>query len=181
MTDVIAVSTRRQRPVWLATALTLLSLGSYYIWWFGASWAELKRERGDISMRPVWHALTSLVPVYASFRAHAHFRALADLARPRVAGLPDRAAWAAWIISIDWLVGLTSFFFTQGIVAVILGVVGASLYAIVVWQGQSDFNAYLRATGGDAVERAHAVEIIALAICVPLAIAWVYFVLQPMP
>lgn len=180
MTDVMVVSTRRQRPVWLATALTILSLGSYYIWWFGASWAELKRERGDITMRPVWHALTSLVPVYASFRAHAHFRALADLARPKVAGLPDRAAWAAWIISIDWLVGLTSFF-TQGIVAVIVGVIGAALYSVVVWRGQSDFNAYLRATGGEPVERAHAVEIIALAICVPLAIAWVYIVLQPMP
>lgn len=166
--------------MWLATALTLVSLGTYFVWWFGASWAEFKRERGDASMRPVWHALTSLVPVYASFRTHAHFRALADLARPKVSGLPDRAAWATWIVSIDWVIGLSSLF-TQGVVALILGVVGATLYGVVVWRGQSDLNAYLRATGGEPVERAHALEIIALAVCVPLAIGWVYVLLQPTP
>lgn len=81
-------------------------------------------------------------------------------------------------MSIDWVVATVSFF-TQGVVALIFGVVAASLYGVVVWRGQADFNAYLRATGGEPVERAHAVEIVALAICALFAIGWVYVVLHP--
>ncbi len=167
---------RRQRPVWLAAALTLFSLGLYYVWWFGATWAELKRERRDPTMRPVWHALTSIVPVYASFRTHAHFRALADLAKPHVPGLSDGAAWATWIVSIEWVVAVVSLV-TQGLFAVLLSLIGAALYAVVIWRGQSDFNAYLRATGGEPRERAHTIEIIALVLSVLFAIAWVGAVL----
>ena len=159
-------------------ALTVLSLGFYFVWWFGASWAEIQRERRDPSMRPVWHALTSLVPVYASFRTHAHFRAVAELVRPKVPGLPDRAAWATWIVSIDWVITVSSFF-AQGVGDLLLGVIGAVLSGVVVGRGQADLNAYLRATGGEPVERAHAFEIIALVVSVFLAITWVYLTIQP--
>src|SRR6266850_3123677 len=156
---------RRQRPVWLATALTFLSGGLYEIWWFGATWAEIKRETGDSSMRPGWHALTSLVPVYASFRSHAHFRSLAQLLRAKAPDSPDRAAWAAWIVSLAWASSIASLL-TSGIIALILSIATSGLYATFVYQGQSDFNRYIRASGGEPTERAHAMEIVGLVIAV---------------
>jgi hypothetical protein len=151
----------------LATALTFLSTGLYFVWWFGASWAEIKRERADPTMRPIWHALTSVVPVYASFRTHAHFRALASLVRPKVEQIPDRAAWATWLVSFAWLTGYATLFF-RGISGLVLAVVSAALYAVVVYRGQKDFNAYIRVTGGEEMERAHAMESIGLVLAVVL-------------
>jgi len=129
-------------------------------------------------MRPTWHALTSLVPVYASFRAHAHFRALAETVRPSVPDTPDRAAWAAWMVSIAWLVSVPAFF-TQGLGLLALAAVASGLYAVVVYQGQSDLNSYLRVAGGEQVPRAHALESIGLVLAVLYAVAYAYGVLQP--
>ena len=67
---------QRQRPSWLVALLTLFTFGLYLVFWFGASWSEIKRERHDPSMRPFWHALTLFVPVYGLYRMHAHFQVL---------------------------------------------------------------------------------------------------------
>lgn len=69
----------RQRPTWLVYALSVTTLGLYFVWWFGASWAELKREVGDPGMKPVGHALAFFVPIYNLFRIHAHYRTLNEL------------------------------------------------------------------------------------------------------
>src|SRR5260221_7937829 len=70
---------RRRRPVWTVVALTFATFNIYFFFWLGASWAELKRERNDDTMHPVWHALTLVVPFYGLFRIHAHMRTINEL------------------------------------------------------------------------------------------------------
>jgi hypothetical protein len=64
----LAQQTRgRRRPLWLVGALTFVTFGVYLVIWVGVTWSEMKRELRDEGMRPVWHALGLLVPIYNSF------------------------------------------------------------------------------------------------------------------
>ena len=64
-----------------------MTFGGYGIWWLGASWPEMKVQLQDARMRPFWHALASLVPIYQFFRINAHYRALNEMLR-RVRACP---------------------------------------------------------------------------------------------
>lgn len=158
------MESQRRRPVWLAAALSLLSGGLYFVWWFGATWAELKRELGDATMRPVWHALASMVPVYATFRTYAHFRSI-DTAMAR-AGLASRsgAGTAAALDAAAWLTGVSSLFLT-GMSQFVAYAATAALYGLLTYRGQSALDAYWMALPGRQIpKRTHGFEWLALAL-----------------
>jgi hypothetical protein len=71
---------RRVRPLWLVAALNLATFNLYTVYWLYATWRELKTERADPTMHPVWHALAAFVPVYNLFRLHAHVRVVREQA-----------------------------------------------------------------------------------------------------
>lgn len=52
----------------------ILSFGVYYIYWMYRTWKQHRDHTGAIAY-PVWHALTTFVPVYNFFRVHAHIKA----------------------------------------------------------------------------------------------------------
>lgn len=146
MADASAITTvhaeRRRRPVWVVAALSFLTLDIYGLIWFGLSWAELKRERNDPTMRPVWHVLSLFVPFYGLFRAHAHFRTLNEL-RATVGqkpGIPPGWAVISFILGAGAgrLAGLP---FSPAVSLLFLTVSGA-LFALPIALGQRALNEY---------------------------------------
>ena len=59
--------------------LSILSFGLYLLYWLYKTWKHYKEHTGAVAY-PVWHALTLFVPIYSSFRAHAHLRTFGELA-----------------------------------------------------------------------------------------------------
>ena len=59
--------------------LSILTLGLYTTYWLYKTWKHYKEHTGA-NVYPIWHGLTSVVPVYGSFRAHAHLRIFGELA-----------------------------------------------------------------------------------------------------
>lgn len=64
--------------------LSFLSFGLYLAYWLYKTW-EHYRDHTGAEAYPIWHGLTLFVPVYNSFRAHAHIRIFGELSdRARV-------------------------------------------------------------------------------------------------
>ena len=58
--------------------LTILSLGLYTVYWLYKTWKHYRDHTGSV-VYPIWHGLTAFVPLYGSFRAHAHLRTFGEL------------------------------------------------------------------------------------------------------
>jgi hypothetical protein len=132
----------RQRPIWLVFLLVMLSLGHYWIVWFGQTWSELKRVIRDPGMRPLWHALSLAVPFYGLFRIHAHFRAINEQSPLRmVAGaITPGLAVAGLIIAGFFDTATRRIPDSVGILWLGVDSVGAALVALVAMSGQRALN-----------------------------------------
>ena len=150
-------------PTWLPFALTLVTGGAYLIVWAGRSWSTMKRERGDPEMRPLWHALSLVVPFYMIFRVHAHFRTLNELLAR--AGARERASVA---IAVGAFAGFPLTFIATGVFLTGLRdgsvlLVAALCAGVVAGYGQHYLNAYLRSrTGAALVTRVGVLQWVAL-------------------
>ena len=58
--------------------MSFLSFGLYLLYWLYKTWKHYKEHTGA-EVYPIWHALTLFIPIYSSFRAHAHFRTFGEL------------------------------------------------------------------------------------------------------
>lgn len=175
--DPSAVETRRQRPLWTVAALTFATFGLYLFVWFGASWAELKRERQDPRMYPVWHALTLLVPIYGFFRLHAHMETINELLdrveAPR--RLVPGGAIAGLLVSALVQLIPTSAALTEVFVAS----VGLALLAVVVVHGQGGLNSYWQRLPAHQVPaRVHWAEWVVMILGGIVWFFWIYVVLE---
>ena len=152
-------------PAWLPFALTLVTGGAYLIVWAGRSWSTMKRERGDQEMRPLWHALSLVVPFYMIFRVHAHFRTLNDLLART--GARERANLA---IAVGAFAGFPLAFIATGAFRTGLRdgsvlLIAALCASVVAGYGQYHLNAYLRSrTGAALVSRVGALQWTALVV-----------------
>jgi hypothetical protein len=77
--DPVPTQIERRRPGWLAAGLVWATFGFYLFFWVGIHWAEMKRQLRDDTMRPVWHSIAMVVPIYCYFRLHANYRVLNEL------------------------------------------------------------------------------------------------------
>ena len=59
-------------------ALSIVSMGIYWIYWMYRTWKQYRDHTGDVAY-PVWHALTQFVPIYQWFRFYAHIKAYKNL------------------------------------------------------------------------------------------------------
>ncbi len=82
--------------------LSILSLGLYTIYWLYKTWKHYKEHSGA-NVYPVWHGLTGFVPIYGSFRAHAHLRTFGDLASASGLSIPFSPGLAFIAMLIGWL------------------------------------------------------------------------------
>jgi len=121
--------------------VSVLSYGTYMIYWFYLTWKQLADETRE-DHYPVWHALSLLVPIYGFFRMHRHMAVIEELASN--AGLwPSLSkGWAVllWVIgSALW--GASADKAGVGVAAV-LSIVGVALItALNVW-AQGSLNQY---------------------------------------
>ncbi len=152
-------------PAWLPFALTIATGGAYLIVWAGRSWSMMKRERGDPEMRPLWHALSLVVPFYMIFRVHAHFRTLNELLART--GARERANLA---IAVGAFAGFPLTFIATGAFRTGLRdgsvlLIAALCAGVVAGYGQHHLNAYLRSrTGASLVLRVGVLQWIALVV-----------------
>jgi hypothetical protein len=130
----------RRRPGWAVAALVWATLGIYPIIWAGINWSELRRERQDDRMYPVWHSIAVLVPIYGLFRFHANFRVINEqLEQTRSSH------------RVQPLIAVLTFFFgsvvaalpydaiTHGFVNIVAGLAAMSW---AIYHGQTGMNAY---------------------------------------
>ncbi len=82
--------------------LNILSLGLYTIYWLYKTWQQYRDHTGEQAF-PVWHGLTALVPVYGSFRAHAHLRIFGELAAAAGLALAFAPGLAFAAVVFGWL------------------------------------------------------------------------------
>jgi len=150
----------------LVYALSVLTFGLYFLWWFGASWAELKRETGDRRMRPVGHALAMLVPIYNLFRLHAHYRTLNELlVRVRLEPVlrPGAMVLTALVGAVLGLIADLPRSQENGTFFLLLVVASGLVSGWMIDQWQGALAAYYaRTRGRPAPERIHPAERVAL-------------------
>lgn len=167
------VEWRRQRPVWLVVALTMLTGSIYPIVWLGATWSEMKREIDDPDMHPWAHALTQFVPIYGLFRLHDHFHTIEHLLLRAGAFSPVNPGGAVSGAIGSAVLGRVSNG-TNGVAEVLWFVLAAGVIAAVVANGQAGLNTYWRAAPARQVPvRIHWAEWMTLMIGGLITIAWV--------
>ena len=133
----------RRRPPWVVAGLVWATFGLYVVIWVGLNWAELKRERRDERMHPVWHALAMLVPIYSYFRFHANFRVINELlstTRSNVRVQPMVAVVTFLLASL-----LISIPVADLMVQFLNVVVALAAISWTIYHGQSGMNAYWNA------------------------------------
>lgn len=167
------VEWRRQRPLWLVVALTMLTGGFYPIVWLGATWSEMKKELDDPGMHPWGHALTQLVPIYGLFRLHDHFGTIESLllrARAFSPVYPGGAVLGAIGSAVLQRVSNGA----SGVAEVLWFALAAGVMAAVVANGQAGLNTYWRAAPDRLVPvRIHWAEWMTLVIGGLITTAWV--------
>ena len=82
--------------------LTVLSLGLYTVYWLYKTWKHYRDHTGAEAY-PVWHGLTAFVPIYGSFRAHAHLRTFGELATAVGLSIPFIPGLAFGALLVGWL------------------------------------------------------------------------------
>lgn len=81
--------------------MSLLSFGLYLLYWLYKTWRHYRDHTGE-NAYPIWHALTLFVPIYGSFRAHAHLRTFGELAGRAGLDLRISAGLAFAIVLAGW-------------------------------------------------------------------------------
>ena len=145
-----AVATELQYRVSLNRILlmTVLSYGSYLLYWFYLTWKQYRDHTGE-EVYPVWHALTQLVPIYSLFRMHTHTRIFKELMTRR--GLettiaPGLAVVAVMVSSaLDWQsfrLSLADITQASAITIAVLDIVSMAIVAWLLVRIQDNLNAY---------------------------------------
>jgi hypothetical protein len=149
----------------------MLSLSVYLPLWLGFTWSEMKRERGDERMRPLWHALSLFVPGYGYWQVYRHFRTIDSLAS-KVHACPGADALSATLGIVVW--SLTFLHYSTEPIFTVLNVIELGAATVVVVYGQRVLNAYWATRPGPAVEgRVLQTDWLALAIAATYFVATV--------
>lgn len=126
--------------------------------WFGLTWSELRRERGDDQMFPLGHAISTLIPGWNAWQVWRHFRAIDVLAEQ--AGGPRVDATSAAVGIVIWWLTFTHY--SADPLFLLLDAVELVAGTAVVVYGQRALNRHWERRGGD--ERVLETDLIALAI-----------------
>jgi hypothetical protein len=154
----------RRRPLWLVATLSVLTLGLYVPIWFGLTWSEMRKEKGDDQMFPLGHALSIIVPGWNAWQTWRHFTVIDALGssatRARVDALSGTIGLVIW-----WL---TFTHYSTEPLFVALDAIELLAGTAVVVYGQRALNGYWASKGGE--ERLLETDIFALAAAMTYAI-----------
>jgi len=135
------------------------------------TWAELRRDTGDLRMQPIWHGLSVFVPGYGYWQVYRHF-ALIDsgLERLGVKGKVDPLS--ATIGVVVWSV--TFLHYSADPIFVALDTIELLAATAVVVYGQRALNEYWSAHGAAKVEeRVLSTDWIALGLAAAYFLSWI--------
>jgi hypothetical protein len=129
--------------------MSVLSYGSYLLYWFYLTWKHYRTYTGRDAY-PVWHALTLFIPIYGLFRTHAHVRSFKELMAGAAVATTLNTALAVWLMIIstvlDWnSIRLTfSGEITQGtaVVPAVLDLLSIGLVVGLLLHVQGNLNRY---------------------------------------
>lgn len=116
--------------------LSILSFGIYTLYWFYKTWSHYKEHTRAV-VYPVWHGLTLIVPIYGSFRAHAHMRSFAELATAE--GIATRLA-PGWAFGVILVTSLSGWARVSPNVAIVIAVVGLVAQVWLMIHAQASIN-----------------------------------------
>jgi len=131
-------------------ALTVLSYGIYVPLWFGFSWAELRRDTGDVTMQPAAHSASIFIPGYGTWQAYRHFALIGQLLTKVGSPLkvdPSTAALATTVWWVTWL------HYSSEPLFVVLNLIELIAGTAVVVFGQRALNAYWAVRPGPPAEQ----------------------------
>ena len=134
-------------------AVTALSFGLYFFYWFYLTWKQLQPETRGVHY-PVWHALTLSVPIYNLFRIHRHMTVITQLSLG--AGLtPSLSAGGAVILyTVTYGLGFVSLGMDDLVTLILLSVLSVALTtALLVW-AQGSLNRYWETVHGQDLQEA---------------------------
>jgi hypothetical protein len=172
----------RVRPLWLVALLSFLTFDVYQLWWFYATWAELKAVRRDSSMHPGWHGLSMLVPFYGWSRFREHMRYIRELAQQ--AGVPTSLnpgrALVIWILSTVMGRMISRLQSMTPEVELTLHVVSGAIVALILVWAQGTLNAVWRTAAPRPPTRpVHPGELIVLVLGGVASVFYVLSILAP--
>ena len=124
-------------------ALSILSFGLYFIYWFYLTWKQLESETRE-EHHPVWHALTLFVPIYGLFRLHNHVSVIKDLATRSGVGTSLSPGWVVVMAMASNVLNVASFAVMNLGAILTLSLISLALaIALVLW-AQNTLNQYWR-------------------------------------
>ena len=130
----------------------VLSSAFYLFYWFYITWKQLKEATGN-PHRPVWHALGLLVPIYGWFIVHRHLRAIKGL-QDKEEIKPSLNPGGLLVLFIFSNVLQFQSVRFEGMVALVLDIIGVALMVVFLVVSQSNLNSYWEHVKGTQVREA---------------------------
>ncbi len=129
--------------------MSVLSYGSYLLYWFYLTWKHYRDHTGREAY-PVWHALTLFVPIYGLFRTHAHVRVFKERMTVASVATTLRAGLAVGLMLIsnvlDWSSATLGFSgeITEGaaMFATVLDLLSIGVVVVLLLHVQANLNKY---------------------------------------
>ena len=87
--------------------LSFLSFGLYLLYWLYKTWSHFRDHTGAVAF-PIAHGLTAFVPIYGSFRAHAHLRTFGELAGRAGLDLRFNPGLAFLLVLMFWVLSFAA-------------------------------------------------------------------------
>jgi hypothetical protein len=148
----------------------VLSLGIYLPLWLAFTWAELRRDTGDLKMQPLGHALSLFIPGYGYWQVYRHF-ALIGSGLERLGAKTKVDPFSATIGVVLW--SLTFLHYSVEPIFVLLDGLELLAATAVVVYGQRALNEYWRARpGGSVEERVLRTDWIAITAAAAYFVSW---------
>ena len=148
----LSASNAVQISIGRVLALSVVSLGLYFLYWLFFTWKQLANETQDLHY-PVWHALAFLVPVYGLFRIHRHMTVIRDLAVGKGVDTPLEPGLAMVLAGLWWILAFAGVGGLSVSVAILINIVALALIAVLAVWAQATLNRYWwRVKGTDLLE-----------------------------
>jgi hypothetical protein len=120
---------------------SFLSAGLYFPYWYYLTWKQISTEIEGANY-PFWHAVTMSVPVYGSFRMHAHVRVINELAARHNVKPAISPVLAAVLLTLAIILSFASLVITSQAAAIVLILVNTILSTIPMAMAQGVLNSY---------------------------------------
>ena len=134
-------------------ALSILSFGLWFFWWYYITWKQLTSEIGG-QHYPIWHTLTLFVPVYSLFRAHRHMSVIKDLALQARVVTSLSPGIVVVLLALSGALDGASLSITDTGTALTMALISVALTTTIIAWAQPTLNSYWAVGRGASLQEA---------------------------